>query len=119
MTDAQKTTAKQIVKEYYDLFEEKPIRVDMGDRIIYLHRNGPMLHPHYKILNNGNILFGIGTEYTEYGMTVIGITSWKIIHPNGAIVAKSCYTALELELTQQPVELNGFSASEDLIPLTR
>jgi len=115
MTDAQKTTAQQIIKEFNDLFEEKPTRVDMGDRIIYLHRNGPMLHPHYKILDNGNILFGIGTEYTEYGMTVIGINSWKIIQPNGAIVAKSSYTALELELTQQPVELNGCSAREDLI----
>ena len=115
MTEAQKTTAQQIIKEFNDLLEEKPTRVDMGDRIIYLHRNGPMLHPHYKILNNGNILFGLGTEYTEYGMTVIGINSWKIIQPNGAIVAKSCYTAVELKLTQQPAELSVFSAREDLI----
>lgn len=115
MTDAQKTTAQQIVKEYYDLFEEKPIRVDMGDRIIYLHRNGPMLHPHYKILNNGNFLFGIGTEYTEYGMTVIGINSWKIIHPNGDILEKTNYSVLELELAQQSVELSGFNSREDLI----
>lgn len=115
MTDAQITTAQQIVKEYYDLFEEKPIRVDMGDRIIYLHRNGPMLHPHYKILNNGNILFGIGTEYTEYGMTVIGINSWKIIQHNGDILEKTNYSVLELELAQHSVELSGFNSREDLI----
>ena len=115
MTDAQKTTAQQIIKEFNDLFEEKPTRVDMGDRIIYLHRNGPMLHPHYKILDNGNILFGIGTEYTEYGMTVIGINSWKIIQYNGTIIDTSCYTKIELQLTQQRVELSGFSAREDLI----
>lgn len=118
MTTAQKTTAQQIIKEYNDLFEEKPTRVDMGDRIIYLHRNGPMLHPHYKILNNGNILFGVGTEYTEYGMTVIGINSWKIIQPNGAIVDKSSYSALELQLTQLQVELSGYSDREDLIRFT-
>jgi len=39
MTDAQITTAKQIVKEYYDLFEEKPIIVNMGDREIILKIN--------------------------------------------------------------------------------
>jgi hypothetical protein len=115
MTNEQKTTAKQIVSEYYDLFKEKPTRVDMGDRIIYLKRKGPSLHPHYKILNNGNILFGIGTEYTEYGMTIIGINSWKIIQPNGAILDKSSYSDFELELTQQPVELSGFSDGGDLI----
>ena len=32
MTDAEKTTAKQIIKEYEDLFYEKPIIVDIGDR---------------------------------------------------------------------------------------
>lgn len=115
MTAQQKTTAKQIVTEYYDLFEQKPTRVNMGDRIIYLRRNGPILHPHYKILNNGNILFGIGTEYTEYGMTVIGINSWKIIKSNGAILEKTNYSVLELELAQQSVELSGFSSRGDLI----
>lgn len=115
MTDAQKTTALQIVKEYYDLFEEKPIRVDMGDRIIYLHRNGPMLHPHYKILNNGNILFGIGTEYTEYGKTVIGINSWKIIQPNGDILDTASYSDLEKELTQDAAEISAYSSRKDLI----
>ena len=115
MTDAQITTAQQIVKEYYDLFEEKTIRVDMGDRIIYLHRNGPMLHPHYKILNNGNILFGIGTEYTEYGMTVIGINSWKIIQHNGDILDTASYSDLEKELTQDNAEISAYSSREDLI----
>jgi hypothetical protein len=115
MTDAQKTTAKQIVNEYEDLFYEKPIIVNMGDREIILKRNGPMLHPHYKELENGNILFGVGTEYTEYGMTVIGINSLKIIQPNGDILEKTNYAVLELALTQQPVELSGFSSREDLI----
>jgi hypothetical protein len=115
MTDAQKTTAKQIVTEYKNLFQKKPTPVDMGDRIIYIQRNGPILHPHYKIVNNGNILFGIGTEYTQYGMPVIGINSWNIIQPNGAIVDKSLYSDFELQLTQQPVELSGFSGGGDLI----
>lgn len=111
MTDSQKTTAKQIIKEYEDLFYEKPITVDMGDRKIILKRNSPILHPHYKEIENNNILFGVGTEYTNYGMFVIGINIWKIINPNGTILDKSAYTNLELELTQQPVELSGFNDS--------
>lgn len=39
MTDAQKTTAKQIIQEYDDLFYEKPIIVNMGDREIILKIN--------------------------------------------------------------------------------
>ena len=65
MTDAQIKTAKQIIKEYEGLFYEKPIIVDMGDREIILKKNSPVLHPHYKALENGKILFGIGTEYME------------------------------------------------------
>jgi len=41
MTDAQKTTAKQIVKEYYDVFDEKPIIVNMGDREIVVKKKRP------------------------------------------------------------------------------
>ena len=112
MTDAQKTTAKQIVKEYYDLFDEKPIMVNMGDREIVVKRNGPVLHPHYKELANGNILFGVGTEYTSYDMLVIGINSWKIINPNGAIEEKTNYSVLELELEQQPIEIGPYSEGD-------
>jgi hypothetical protein len=115
MTNEQHLTATQIIQEYQELFYEKPIIVDMDDRKITLKRNGPVLHPHYKMLENGTILFGVGTEYTEYGMTVIGINSWKIINPNGAILDKLAYTNLELELTQRPVELSVFNYSEDLI----
>jgi hypothetical protein len=115
MTNEQHATAKQILKEYQELFYEKPIIVDMCDRKITLKRNGPLLHPHYKVLENGSILFGVGTEYTEYGMPVIGINSWKIIKPNGDIIDKSAYTNLEMELTQQPVELSGFNSRSDLI----
>lgn len=75
MTDAQKTTAKQIIIEYEDLFYEKPIIVDMEDRKIILKRNSPVLHPHYKELENGCILFGVGTEHTSFGMLVIGINN--------------------------------------------
>ena len=115
MTEEQKTTAKQIIKEYEDLFYEKPITVDMGDRKIILKRNGPVLHPHYKEIENNKILFGVGTEYTSYEMVVIGINSWKIIMPNGDILDKSAYTNLELELSQEPVELSGFNDRIDLI----
>lgn len=87
----------------------------MGDRKITLKRNGPVLHPHYMMLENGSILFGMGTEYTEYGMPVIGINSWKIIKLNGDIKDKSTYTNLEIELTQQSVELSGFNSRSDLI----
>ena len=87
----------------------------MGDRKIILKKNGPVLHPHYKQLANGNILFGVGTEYTEYGMLVIGINSWKLIQPNGAVIDKTNYSVLEMELTQERVEINGFSVIEDLI----
>lgn len=115
MTNEQSSTAKQIVKEYYSLFEEKPTIVTMGDRKIILKKNGPVLHPHYKQLANGNILFGVGTEYTEYGMLVIGINNWKLIQPNGAVIDKTNYSVLEMELTQERVEINGFSVIEDLI----
>ncbi len=115
MTEAQKTTAKQIIKEYKDLFNEKPITVDMGDREIILKRNGPILHPHYKEIDNDNIIFGIGTEYTSYEMVVIGINSWKIIKPNGDILDKAAYSNLELEFSLEPVELSGFSSRSDLI----
>ena len=115
MTNEQTSTARQIIKEYKDLFNNKPTRVDMGDRIIYIKRNGPILHPHYKQIDNGNILFGIGTEYTEHGMLVIGINSWEIIQPNGTILDKTKYSVLELELTQHPIEIGPFSSREDLI----
>lgn len=48
-------------------------------------------------------------------MIVIGINSWKIIKPNGDILDKAAYTNLELELSQEPVELSGFNDSIDLI----
>ena len=115
MTDAQKTTAKQIIKEYEDLFYEKPITVDMGDRKIILKRNGPILHPHYKEIENNKILFGVGTEYTSYDMLVIGINSWKIIKPNGAILEKTNYSVLETELAQQPIEIGPYSSGGDLV----
>jgi hypothetical protein len=115
MTDTQITTAKQIVKEYYDLFEEKPIIVNMEDREIILNINSPILHPHYKALENGKILFGIGTEYTEYDMLVIGINNWKIIKPNGDILDAASYSDLEKELTQDAAEISAYSSREDLI----
>jgi hypothetical protein len=115
MTNEQTKTAKQIVKEYYDLFDEKPIMVNMGDREIVVKRNGPALHPHYKELANGNILFGVGMEYMSYDTLVIGISSWKIIKPNGKIIDKSNYSDLELELTQDSVELSSFNERNDLI----
>ena len=115
MTNEQTTTAKQIVKEYYDLFDEKPIMANMGDREIVVKRNGPVLHPHYKELANGNILFGVGTEYTSYDMLVIGINSWKIIKPNGAILEKTNYSVLETELAQHPIEIGPYSSGGDLI----
>ena len=91
------------------------IIVDMGDRKITLKRNGPVLHPHYKMLENGSILFGVGTEYTEYGMPVIGINSWMIITSNGAIIDRVEYTQYEKELTQQSVEISSFNCGGDLI----
>ena len=115
MTDAQKTTANQIVNEYYNLFDEKPIMVNMVDREIVVKRNGPLLHPHYKELANGNILFGVGTEYTSYDMFVIGINSWKIIKPNGAILEKTDYSVLETELAKQSIEIGPYSSGGDLI----
>ena len=115
MTDAQITTAKQIIKEYEDLFYEKPITVDMGDRKIILKRNGPILHPHYKEIENNKILFGVGTEYTSYDMLVIGINSWKIIKPNGDILEKTNYSVLETELAQQQIEIGPYSSEGDLI----
>ena len=115
MTNEQTSTANQIVKEYYDLFDEKPIMVNMGDREIVVKRNGPVLHPHYKELANGNILFGVGTEHTSYDMVVIGINSWKIIKPNGAILEKNNYSVLETELAQQPIEIGPLSSGGDLI----
>lgn len=115
MTDAQKTTANQIVNEYYNLFDEKPIMVNMGDREIVVKRNSPVLHHHYKELANGNILFGVGTEYTSYDMFVIGINSWKIIKPNGAILEKTDYSVLETELAKQSIEIGPYSSGGDLI----
>jgi hypothetical protein len=115
MTTPQRNTASQIVKEYEDLYYEKPIPVDMGNRIIYLQRNGPILHPHYKILNNGNILFGVGMEYMKYDTFVIGIGSWKIIKPSGAILEKTYYSVLETELAQQSIEIGPYSSGGDLI----
>lgn len=115
MTDEQTKTAKQIVKEYFDLFDEKSIMVNMGDREIVVKRNGPALHPHYKELANGNILFGVGTEYTSYDMLVIGIYSWKIIKTNGDILEKTNYSVLETELAKQSVEIGPYSSGGDLI----
>ena len=115
MTNEQTIAAKKIVKEYYDLFDEKPIMVNMGDREILVKRNCPALHPHYKELANGNILFGVGTEYTSYDMLVIGINSWKIIKPNGAILEKNDYSVFETELAKQSVEIGPYSSGGDLI----
>jgi hypothetical protein len=115
MTSEQTTTAKQIIKDYKDKHGEKPTRVDMGDRIIYLIRNGPILHPHYKMLTNGNILFGVGMEYTEYGQIVIGISSWRIIKLNGEILDKAHYSSEEIELAEESVELSSYNSRSDLI----
>lgn len=115
MTNEQTSTANQIVKEYYDLFDEKPIMVNLGDREIVVKRNGPVLHPHYKELANGNILFGVGTEYTSCDMLVININSWKIIKPNGDILEKNNYSDLEMELAQQAIEIGPYSSGGDLI----
>jgi hypothetical protein len=115
MTILQTITAKKIVKDYEDKYGEKPIPVNMGDRIIYLQRNTPILHPHYKMLANGNILFGVGMEYTEHGQFVIGIRSWKIIQPNGIILDKTNFTTEEMELAEQFVELSSFNSRDDLI----
>jgi hypothetical protein len=115
MTAQQTITAKQIVKDYEDKYGEKPIPVDMGDRIIYLQQNGPILHPHYKVLNNGNILFGVGMEYMKYDTLVIGIGSWKIIKPNGIILENTDYSVLETELAQKPIEIGPYSSGGDLI----
>ena len=52
MTDAKKTTVKQIVIEYKDLFYEKPITVNMVDREIIFKRYGLILHPNYKEIEN-------------------------------------------------------------------
>jgi hypothetical protein len=115
MTNEQITTAKQIINDFRDLFSEKPITVLLSGKEVLIRKNGPILHPHYKELENRNILFGIGTEYTEYGMPVIGINSWKIIKPNGDILDKVAYSDLELELTQQSVEIGPYSSGGNLI----
>ena len=78
MTDVQKITAKQIIIEYDDLFYEKPITVDMGNRKIILKSNGPILHPYYKEIENNKILFGVGTEYNSNRMVVIGFYNLRI-----------------------------------------
>jgi hypothetical protein len=44
MTEAQKITVKQIIKVYKDLFYEKPIIVDMGDRKIIVKKDSPIMH---------------------------------------------------------------------------
>ncbi len=75
----------------------------MRNRIIYLQRNGPIFHPHYKILNNGNILFGIGMEYMSFDTLVIGIGNWKIIKPNGNLLDRANHTEIEIELVKQSV----------------
>ena len=115
MTEAQKITAKQIINDFRDLFNEKPITVLLSEIEVLIRKNGPILHPHYKQIDNGNILFGIGTEHTEYDMLVIGINNWKLIKPNGDILDKSAYSDLELELSQEQVELSGFNSREDFI----
>ena len=115
MTNEQTTTAKQIINDFRDLFNEKPITVLLSGKEVLIRKNGPILHPHYKELENKNILFGIGTEYTEYGMPVIGINIWKIIKPNGDILDKVAYSDLELELTQQSVEIGPYSSGGNLI----
>jgi hypothetical protein len=116
MTDVQKTTANQIIKDYRSSFYVKPIPTTTGANGIYYRRNnGRVLHPHYQEMNNGNIIFGIGTEYTEHGMMVIGINSWEIIKPNGAILDRTSYSNEEIELTKNSVEISAFSSSGDLI----
>lgn len=115
MTNEQTNTAKQIVKEYHALFDEKPTIVNMGDREITLKRKGPVLHPYYKELPDGNIIFGVGTEYTEYEMLVIGINSWQIIRPDGDILEKTNYSILEKELANQPIKIGPFSSGGNLL----
>jgi len=115
MTESQKLTAKQIVNDFYDLFQEKPIIVNTGDREIIIKKNGPVLHPHYKKLQNGNMLFGVGTEYTEHGMLCIGINRWRIIKPNGDILEKENYSNFESEITSEQREISAYSTCDDLL----
>ena len=87
----------------------------MGNREIILKKNSPVLQPYYKELENGCILFGIGTEHTSHGMFIIGINNWKIIKPNGDILDKASYFDLEKEITQDTAEISAYSSREDLI----
>ena len=48
------------------------------------------------------------TEHTSYEMFGIGINSWKIIKPNGVILEKTKYYALETEFGQQRIEIGAF-----------
>jgi hypothetical protein len=116
MTVAQKTGANQIIKDFRGLWNVTPIPVATGaSEIYYRRKKGPVLHPYYKEIHNGNILFGIGTEYTEHGMLVIGINSWDIIKTNGDILDRTSYSNEEIELTKNSVEISAFSSSGDLI----
>lgn len=118
MTDEQSKTAKQIIKEYFNSFDNKPISVQLGGKEIHIRKNRLILHPHYKELENGKILFGIGTEHTEDGMLVIGINRWKIIKPNGDLLDIAAYSDLEKEITQDPAEISAFCFRNDLIRFT-
>jgi hypothetical protein len=82
MTPQQRITAKDWVRKFEDLYFKQPKAIDIGEISIYLLQVAHILHPYYKILQDGNMLLGIGTQFIDNGVIVIGIGDWFAINPN-------------------------------------
>jgi hypothetical protein len=115
MTEAQETTVRQIIVDYIEFHTVKREIKTEGKTILF-SSNIPNPRPHYKEIENGKILFGIGTGSIVSDSYVIDFNEFKIIMSNGEILEQSDYKDFELELTQNPIEINMFNMREDLIP---
>ena len=115
MTTAQRITAKQWIRKFENLFFIEPIAVEIGEVSIYLEQVGQMLYPYYKILQDGNMLLGIGTQFIDDGAIMIGIGDWFVINSDGETKNESSFTDFEKFLCQQFIVIGGLFEQSDLV----
>lgn len=115
MTTTQRITAKQWKRKFENLFFKEPIAVDIGETSISLEQAGQIVYPYYKILQDGNMLLGIGTQFIDDGAILIGIGDWFVINPDGETKNESSYTDFEEFLCQQFIVIGGLIEQSDLV----
>jgi hypothetical protein len=116
MTELQKNTVRQIIKEYVGSFEKNRKKIIHNGEEIFMPYILPNYQPRYKEIEGGKILFGIGEGFAISDSYIVEFNDLKIININGEIIAKEEYNDSELELIKNPIVIDMFNMREDLLP---